>query len=56
MNVAPPPWWVRRFVLAPVMVAIAVLLAPTSILLVLLALAVVSWALPAASGHRGWPG
>ncbi|SDS25944.1 Acyltransferase [Paraoerskovia marina] len=46
MNVAPPPWWVRRFVLAPVMVAIAVLLAPTSILLVLLALAVVSWALP----------
>lgn len=46
MNVAPPPWWVRRFVLAPLMVVLAVVLAPTSLVLVLLALAVVSWALP----------
>lgn len=41
-----PPRWVRRIVLAPAVVAVAVLLVPTSLMLVLLVLGAVTWALP----------
>ncbi|MBD5786876.1 1-acyl-sn-glycerol-3-phosphate acyltransferase [Cellulosimicrobium terreum] len=46
MNVPPPPRWVRRLVVAPLVVLLALVLLPTEILLLLLVLAVVSWALP----------
>ncbi|MCB7136669.1 1-acyl-sn-glycerol-3-phosphate acyltransferase [Cellulosimicrobium marinum] len=46
MILAPPPRWVRRLVVAPAVVLLAVLLLPTSLMLVVLVGAVVSWALP----------
>ncbi|MBD8078282.1 1-acyl-sn-glycerol-3-phosphate acyltransferase [Cellulosimicrobium arenosum] len=46
MNVAPPPRWVRRLVVAPLVVLLAVALLPTSFLFVVFVAAVVSWALP----------
>ncbi|ROS78600.1 1-acyl-sn-glycerol-3-phosphate acyltransferase [Cellulomonas sp. PhB143] len=41
-----PPRWVRRLVLGPLVVLLAVLLVPTTAMLALLVLGIVSWALP----------
>ncbi|MEL7976850.1 1-acyl-sn-glycerol-3-phosphate acyltransferase [Isoptericola sp. F-RaC21] len=44
--IAPPPRWVRRVVLAPLVVLAAVLLVPTSIMLALVVGAALTWLLP----------
>ncbi|SKC36490.1 1-acyl-sn-glycerol-3-phosphate acyltransferase [Krasilnikoviella flava] len=44
--IAPPPRWVRRLVLAPLVVLLAVLLVPTSIMLALVVGAALTWLLP----------
>jgi len=44
--IAPPPRWVRRVVLAPLVVLLAVLLVPTSIMLALVVGAALTWLLP----------
>ncbi|MFI2103313.1 1-acyl-sn-glycerol-3-phosphate acyltransferase [Isoptericola sp. NPDC019693] len=44
--IAPPPRWVRRIVLAPLVVLLAVLLVPTSIMLALVVGAALTWLLP----------
>lgn len=44
--IAPPPRWVRRVVLAPLVVLLAVLLVPTSIMLALIVGAALTWLLP----------
>ncbi|WP_211221091.1 1-acyl-sn-glycerol-3-phosphate acyltransferase [Nocardioides insulae] len=46
--IAPPPRWVRRLLIAPVVVALAVLLVPTTLMLALVGGAALTWALP---GH-----
>lgn len=44
--IAPPPRWVRRVALAPLVVLLAVLLVPTSIMLALVVGAALTWLLP----------
>ncbi len=41
-----PPWWVRRLLIAPVVVVLGILLAPTEAMLGLVVLAVVTWVTP----------
>ena len=44
--IAPPPRWVRRLTLAPLVVLLAVLLVPTTIMLALVVGAALTWLLP----------
>ncbi|CAM3849239.1 1-acyl-sn-glycerol-3-phosphate acyltransferase [Isoptericola cucumis] len=44
--IAPPPRWVRRVLLAPLVVLLAVLLVPTTLMLALVVGAVLTWVLP----------
>lgn len=43
---APPPYLVRRFVLAPLMVLLAIVLVPTTLMLAIVVGAVLTWVLP----------
>ncbi|WP_402466875.1 1-acyl-sn-glycerol-3-phosphate acyltransferase [Isoptericola aurantiacus] len=44
--IAPPPWWVRRLVVAPLVVALAVLMVPTTLMFALVVGAALTWVLP----------
>jgi 1-acyl-sn-glycerol-3-phosphate acyltransferase len=44
--IAPPPRWVRRLVIAPLVVALAVVMVPTTLMFALVVGAALTWALP----------
>lgn len=44
--IAPPPRWVRRVLLAPLVVALAVVMVPTALMLALVVGAALTWVLP----------